>query len=349
MAKLYHLRPEQGVHGFVSRDLSPVLSIDSGDIVAFQTLDSGWGAIEQSENFLDPKEFSPRDLSRDVAHALTGPVEIRGARPGMALEIHLLRIRPGHWGWSAGAKLPAQLDSRLGIAGGAVGPPALIKVPRGAEATYWELQPARRIGISRAGYRLRLRPFMGIMGMPLDQPGVQSTFPPTACGGNLDCKDLTAGSILFLPIAVAGGLFFVGDGHAVQGNGEVAGPALNCPMQVEMKLLLRSDLMLSLPRARTAEGWLTFGFHPDLNEAAAIATLQMLNLMGELYGLSSKDALALASLVVDLRVTQIVNGVRGVHAVLPHGALKAPHKVQKVARSSRIPREKTHTLIRSKQ
>ena len=74
MAKLYHLRPEQGVHGFVSRDLSPVLSIDSGDIVAFQTLDSGWGAIEQSENFLDPKEFSPRDLSRDVAHALTGPV-----------------------------------------------------------------------------------------------------------------------------------------------------------------------------------------------------------------------------------------------------------------------------------
>jgi acetamidase/formamidase len=198
----------------------------------------------------------------------------------------------------------------------------LIRVPRGAEATYWDLQPSRRIGISRSGYRLRLNPFMGIMGMPLDQPGIQSTFPPTACGGNLDCKDLIAGSTLFLPIAVAGGLFFTGDGHAVQGDGEVAGPALNCPMEVELEFSLRGDLALTLPRARTREGWLTFGFHQDLDEAAAIATVEMLKLMGELYRLSSKDALSLASLVVHLRVTQMVNGVRGIHAVLPHGALR---------------------------
>jgi acetamidase/formamidase len=346
MAKLHHLRPEQGVHGYVSRDLAPALSIDSGGRVVFQTLDSGWGAVEQIRNFSKPREFRPRDLSRDVAHALTGPVEIRGARPGMALEIQLRRIRPGHWGWSAGSGLPAQLDRWLGLANGATGPPALIRVPLGAEATYWELQPERRIGISRSGYRLRLKPFMGIMGMPLDQPGIQSTFPPTACGGNLDCKDLIEGSTLFLPIAVDGGLFSTGDGHAVQGDGEVAGPALNCPMEVEMEFSLRRDLAMTLPRARTREGWLTFGFHTDLDEAAAIATVEMLNLMGELYGLSSKDALSMASLVVHLRVTQIVNGVRGVHAILPHGALEPLTKIPTRPSSSRSRREKVRGLAR---
>ena len=100
MAKLHHLHPEEGVHGFVSRDLAPALSIDSGDRVVFQTLDSGWGAVEQIRNFSKPREFRRRDLDRDVAHALTGPVEIRGARPGMTLEIQLRRIKPGHWGWS---------------------------------------------------------------------------------------------------------------------------------------------------------------------------------------------------------------------------------------------------------
>lgn len=324
MARIHHLGPEQGVHGFVSRDIKAALTIDPGDTVIFQTLDSGWGAIQQSGNFTEPKEFSPRDLSRDVAHALTGPVEMRDARPGMVLEIQLERIRPGNWGWSGGTALPAQLDARLGIAGGATGPPAVIKVPRGDQATYWELQPERGIGISRSGYQLRLNPFMGIMGMPLDKPGVQSTFPPTPCGGNMDCKDLTAGSVLFLPIALPGGMFFTGDGHAVQGDGEVAGPALNCPMEVEMKFLLRTDLALTLPRARTTEGWLTFGFHTNLDEAAAIATVEMVKLMTEQFELSSKEALSLASLVVHLRVTQMVNGVRGIHALLPHGALNRP-------------------------
>src|SRR5262245_12990030 len=101
MATVHHLCPEQGVHGFVSREVEPALTIDSGDTVIFQTLDAGWGAIEQSANFSEPKEFSPRDLSRDLAHALTGPVEIRGAHPGMVLEVRLRRIQPGNWGWSA--------------------------------------------------------------------------------------------------------------------------------------------------------------------------------------------------------------------------------------------------------
>jgi acetamidase/formamidase len=151
---------------------------------------------------------------------------------------------------------------------------------------------------------------------------------------------LIEGSTLFLPVAVDGGLFFTGDGHAVQGDGEVAGPALNCPMKVEMKFLLRTDLGIALPRARAREGWLTFGFHPDLYEAAAIATVEMLKLMGELYGLSSKDALSLASLVVHLRVTQIVNGVRGVHAILPDGALEPLNKTQRLPSMSKTGRKK---------
>jgi acetamidase/formamidase len=164
---------------------------------------------------------------------------------------------------------------------------------------------------------------MGIMGMPLDQPGIQSTFPPTRCGGNLDCRELTEGTALFLPIAVDGALFSTGDGHAVQGDGEVAGPALNCPMEVVMEFQLHPELRLSLPRARLASsGWLTFGFSRTLDEAAAIATVEMVKLMGELYAFAPRQALSLASLVVDLRITQMVNGVRGVHALLRGDAIE---------------------------
>jgi acetamidase/formamidase len=160
------------------------------------------------------------------------------------------------------------------------------------------------------------------MGMPLDQPGIQSTFPPTRCGGNLDCRELTEGTALFLPIAVDGGLFSTGDGHAVQGDGEVAGPALNCPMRVEMEFRLHPELRLALPRARQIGGWLTFGFGRSLDEAAAMATVEMVKLMGELYGFSPRQALSLASLVVDLRITQMVNGIRGVHALLRDDAIE---------------------------
>ena len=310
------------LHGFFSRELPPALTIDAGDAVTFQTLDSGWGAIEQDPGFIEPRDFVPRDLQRDVAHALCGPVTIRGAKRGMTLEIRLNRIRAGRWGWSAGPKLPAQLDGQLGLGVTTVGPPAVIAVPRGEAATFWEIDPDANIAVSRAGRRLKLRPFMGIMGMPLDVPGVQSTFPPTACGGNLDCRELTQGAALFLPIAVDGGLFSTGDGHALQGDGEVAGPALNCPMEVQCEFHLHPEMTLALPRARTADGWITFGFSKDLNEAAAVATIEMVKLMGELYGFSPKEALSLASLVVDLRITQMVNGVRGVHALLRAEAIQ---------------------------
>jgi acetamidase/formamidase len=161
------------------------------------------------------------------------------------------------------------------------------------------------------------------MGMPPDEPGLHSTAPPRFCGGNLDCKELSAGSTLYLPVSVPGALFSVGDGHAAQGDGEVCVTAIECPMdRVELTFHLHESPRLTAPRAHTAAGWITLGLHEDLNEAAFLATEAMLELMGEQYSLQRGDALALASLVVDLRVTQLVNGVRGVHAVLPHGAIR---------------------------
>ena len=127
---------------------------------------------------------------------------------------------------------------------------------------------------------------------------------------------------MFLPIAVDGALFSTGDGHAVQGDGEVAGPALECPMErAELEFVVHENLHLARPRAHTPAGWITFGFDPDLDEAMAIALSDMLDLLVELRGGDRKQAMALASLLVDLRVTQVVNGVRGVHAVIAHEAL----------------------------
>jgi acetamidase/formamidase len=128
---------------------------------------------------------------------------------------------------------------------------------------------------------------------------------------------------LFLPISVEGALFSIGDGHAAQGDGEVSGTAIECPMDlVDITLTVRDDMQLKMPRAKTPAGWITFGFNEDLNQAAAQALDEMVKLITELHQMEQAEALALASVVVDLRITQVVNGVKGVHAVLPHGAIR---------------------------
>jgi acetamidase/formamidase len=173
------------------------------------------------------------------------------------------------------------------------------------------------------GHTVKLRPFMGVMGMPPDEPGMHSTAPPRVTGGNIDCKELVVGSSLFLPIAVPLGLFSTGDGHAVQGDGEVGSTALECGMElVDITFTLHPQLHLTTPRATTPAGRITFGFSGDTHEAAMIALEAMLDWMGELYGLERRDALALASLAVDLHVTQLVSAdVRGVHAILRYDAI----------------------------
>jgi acetamidase/formamidase len=180
------------------------------------------------------------------------------------------------------------------------------------------------VGRDERGRELDLRPFLGVLGMPPPEPGVWSTSPPRVWGGNIDCKELVAGTRLYLPIPVDGALFSAGDCHARQGDGEVSQLAIECPLErAELRLTARDEPVLETPVAWTPGASLTFGLDEDLDEAAAIAIDSMLALMGREHGFARAEALALASLVVDLRITQMVNGVCGVHAVLPHDAIRS--------------------------
>ncbi len=309
---IYTIEPtRETLHGTFSRDYPPVLTIDSGDSVLFRTLNSGWAFEPPSFKTGKIKQFEPRLKGHDDGHALCGPIAIREAQPGMTLEIRINEVLPGTWGWACGGGMDTQINQRLDLVG-----------EKGIELT-WELDAHAMTGKDQYGHTLALHPFMGVMGMPPAEPGVHSTTPPRFCGGNIDCKELVAGSTLYLPIAVPLALFSVGDGHGVQGDGEVSGVAIECPMErVDLTFQLRTDMHLTTPRAHTASAWITLGFHENLHEASLIALEAMIDLMEEEYQLPRAQALALASLVVDLRVTQIVNRVLGVHAVLPHGALK---------------------------
>jgi acetamidase/formamidase len=297
------------LHGHFSRDLPPALTIDSGDTVIFRTLDAGW-TVEQPASVDDtPKKFEPRVEALDGGHSLCGPVAVSGAQPGMTLEIGIEAIQVGTWGW--GGSYRGDRNEKLDVPN------------EGKYELFWELDSEEGTGRSQHGHTVALKPFMGVMGMPPADPGIFSTGPPRNSGGNLDCKELVAGTTLFLPIPVPGALFSVGDGHAIQGDGEVSGVAIECPMEkVELTFKLRDDLTLSAPRVRVEGGWLTLGLHEDLNEATFLALKAMLDLMCEQMDMGRKEALALASLVVDMRITQIVNGTCGVHAFLADGALK---------------------------
>jgi acetamidase/formamidase len=267
------------LHGHFSRDLAPVLTVEPGDSIRFSTPNAGW-RVGRDE------PFTSRDPELDVGHALAGPIEVRGAKAGQVLAVQVDEVRPGPWGVTIG------------------GP---------GHAVDWELdgEVGRALGLS-----VRLAPFLGVLGMPPDEDGVHSTIPPRACGGNIDCKELVAGTTLYLPIPVDGALFSAGDGHAAQGDGEISGTAIEAPVEAQVTLDLRDDLELTAPIARIDGAWLTFGFDEHLGLAAKAAADGMLELIEREHGLARPDALALASVVVDLRVTQVVNERLGVHAVL---------------------------------
>jgi acetamidase/formamidase len=291
------------LHGHFSPDLPPILRIDSGDRVAFACLDAGWNIGPQ-------KKFEPRDEQLDDGHALIGPVEISGARAGQTLEVGIDAVRVGAWGATFAGGWSTPLNDRLGVS-------------EGNHAVRWTLDADSAVGRDEAGREVELQPFPGVLGMPPPEPGVHSTGPPRRWGGNIDCKELVAGTKLFLPIPLDGAHFSAGDGHARQGDGEVSQTAIECPLdRLELTLTLRDEPRLVTPIAWTPDAWLTFGFDEDLDEAVVVATDAMLVLMGRELGLGRRDALAFASVVVDLRVTQVVNGVKGVHAVLRHDAIR---------------------------
>jgi acetamidase/formamidase len=307
----YFLEPERRtLHGHFSPDLPPVLDIRPGDTVVYRTLDAGWGLEAPVSPDGDRRKFEPRAPELDAGHALVGPIAIRGADPGMALAVRIDEIRPGPWGATYVGGWRHPVNVRFGVEHEGI-------------TIVWEIDPNTLTARSDLGYTVALRPFMGVMGVAPAEPGTHPTAPPRNVGGNIDCKELVPGSTLYLPVAVPGALFSVGDGHAVQGDGEVCVTAIECPMErVALTFDLRPDMHLITPRAHTPAGWITFGFHEDLLEATMIALEGMLDLMMEQYGMKRLEALGMASLAVDTHITQIVNGTRGVHAVLPHGAIR---------------------------
>jgi acetamidase/formamidase len=165
-------------------------------------------------------------------------------------------------------------------------------------------------------HAVRSEPFLGVIGMPPPDPGLHSTIPPRRWGGNIDCRLLTAGATLYLPIPVDGGLVMLGDGHGAQGDGEVSGTAIECALEHAQVTFELSDQELRSPIARTADAWLAFGFDEDLDAAAEHCLATMLDLMERELGMLRNEALAVASVRVDLHVTQIVNEAKGVHAIL---------------------------------
>ena len=308
---LHRLEPERRtLHGHWSRDLPPVLTIDPGDAVDFVTLDAAWGLQMPQRPGRPDVQFEPRDPELDSGHALTGPVAVRGAQPGMMLGITVEELVTGSWGFNiGGADWLEEDDQPLGDLGE-------------THWNLWQLDRERLVARNQSGVSVAMRPFLGVMGMPPARPGVHITRPPRLNGGNIDCRELVTGSTLYLPVAVAGGLFSTGDGHACQADGEVSGTAIECPMErALLRFTLHEDSPISTPWAETPAGTLTLGFHRDLQQAASEALSAMVTLMVARTGMGRSEALALASLVVDLRVTQIVNHTRGVHALLPSGAL----------------------------
>lgn len=297
------------LHGTFSPDWPPVLTIDPGDTVVFTTLDAGWGLEAPHPDDSPRQRVEPREPLHDNGHALCGPVHVRGAKPGMNLVIEIGPIRTGTWGWTSSGGWANGINERLGL-------------EKEGMSLRWTLDPDANTGTDQFGDTVTLDPFFGVLGMPGTPAEPVPSWTPRVNGGNLDCKELRPGARLYLPIAVEGGLFSAGDGHALQGDGEVSSTAIECPFdEAELTLSLHDDFPLNTPIAWTPEAWIVLGFHEDLDEATMIALDGMLDLLCREARISRHRAMALASVLVDVRVTQIVNGTRGVHATVRHDAL----------------------------
>ena len=305
---VHRLEPTAGtVTQVFSRGIPPAVTVDPGDTVVVRSLDA-WGHLERP---IRPGTGCPQMFANRRGHCLTGPVAVRGAEPGMVLAVELTALRPGPWGWTSAAGRDTDLNRRLGLARC---PPAFIM---------WDLDPDRLTGVSDQGIGVRLAPFPGVIGLPPDEPGEHSTIPPRCHGGgNIDCRELVAGSILYLPVTVPGGMLCLGDGHAAQGDGEVSGTAIECPMTTQLRLSLVTAPPVPGIHAITPGGRITFGFSADLNEAMVAALGAMVTWVQQLLGVDKATAVAMASVAVSLRITQVANEVWGVHALLPDDAFR---------------------------
>jgi acetamidase/formamidase len=291
-------------HHAWDRALAPVLTIRPGDVVHYDLLMAGHGQVDEGGRFEDCR------FDFDTLYNLGGPILVEGAEAGDTLEIEILALEPGDWGWTA-------ILPDLGL------------LPQDFADGYlrtFDLRGKTRIELA-PGVSVPVAPFLGTMGQPPAADGVFAPFPPHAGGGNVDTRHLTVGARLFLPILNAGALFSCGDPHAAQGDGEVCVSAVECPMRASLRFgLHRRSLAAPMfrtsgPLAPLSEGRghiATMGIAPDLMEGARIAVRAMIDWILAEHGLGREDAYVLCSLAGDLKVLEVVDaGMWNVGFTLP--------------------------------
>lgn len=310
-------RPDTVHWGHFDAALPPVLTVRSGDTVRLRSVSGGHPELPT-----DPSMSLLADHVTVVEHVqplmgphiLTGPVAVEEAEPGDVLEVRIEAVELiQNWGWNTHKPKMGTLPERFPV-GRLIHIP--IDVERGTARCPW-------------GTELTLKPFFGVMGVaPAPELGRLSSVQPREFGGNVDNRELGAGATLFLPVFNPGALFSAGDGHAIQGDGEVNLTALETALTGTFTLIVHKQRKLARPRAQTATHYLTMAFDPDLDVAASTALSDMIDFLQSGAGLSADDAYSLCSLACDLRITQLVDGNKGVHAMierklLPPGTARA--------------------------
>ena len=307
-------RPETIHWGFFDGALEPVLTVDSGDRVVVECVSGNaeWMPAKSTGFEVLPElEDIHRRAKRGTGnHILTGPIFVRGAATGDVLEVRILDIElRQNWGYNLfrpyGGTLPEDFPHYR-----------IIHVA---------LDKKSNMAILPSGLKVPMQPFFGQLGVaPPKSFGRQNSKEPREFGGNLDCRELTAGSTIYLPVWNEGALFSTGDGHAAQGDGEVNGTAIETALKGNFEFHVRKDLHWRLPRAETATHLITFGLDADLDDAARQALREMINWVTVLTEISRDEAYSLSSFAVDLRVTQTVNNIKGVHAMIDRRVLRKP-------------------------
>jgi acetamidase/formamidase len=281
------------IHSVWDRSLEPRLRIDSGDEVQIECVDASGAQVQPGMN---AAEFLSIDRTR--IHALTGPIWIEGAEPGDVLEIEVLATRHSGWGWSS-------VIGGLGFLKDRFSEPYLF---------HWELEGENTRSLIPAV--VPLRPFLGVMGVARAEDGAFRTRPPGPFGGNLDVRELCAGSTLYLPVYNRGALFSCGDGHAAQGDGEVCINGIECPLDVTLRFHLHKHQLLTGPLIEasetvaadsTANAWVVVETGTDLADTARAATSRMVDLLVSRWRFSEIHAYILCSVALKLRLSQVVN------------------------------------------
>jgi acetamidase/formamidase len=288
-----HLLRTEPAHSVWDRSLTPRLRVEPGDQVQIQCVDASGGQVYAG---MSTAEYLRIDRTR--IHALTGPIWIEGAEPGDVLQIDVLSTLHSGWGWSSVAE-------GLGFLKEHFREPCLF---------HWHLEGDSTRSLAPA--IVPLRPFLGVMGVARAEDGAFRTREPGPFGGNLDVRELCAGSTLYLPVYNRGALFSCGDGHAAQGDGEVCINGIECPLDVTLCFNLHKHQALAGPlvEAResaapdsTADSWVVVESGTDLAETARVATMRMIELLASRWGFSDIHAYLLCSVALRLRLSQVVN------------------------------------------